>query len=86
MGVGEGGSGRKSMLRGNKLKVREALGVRGLCYPSNSWGVDQGWVRGSGQEDRDTCKKYPSTYFPFHLTAMQTSRGEGHNPYLLQPV
>ena len=29
-----GKSGRKSKLRGTKLKVREVLGIRGLCYSS----------------------------------------------------
>lgn len=74
--VGKEGQGGKSTLRGNKLKVGEALGIRGLCYPSNSRGVDQGWVRGSGQKNLiHYHKKSPFTYPPFHLTAMQTSQG-----------
>lgn len=66
----------KKYVTRDKLKVRAALGIRGLCYPLNSRGADQGWVRGSGQKNLiHYRKKSPFTYSPFHLTAMQTGQG-----------
>lgn len=79
---GRGHEGQEeNTLKGNKLWLRVALGVRGLCYPSSSWGADQGGVEEVGRKNLiHYRKKSPSTNSPLRLTDANQARGKGRTP------